>query len=216
MPPVIQLTRRGAIRNDADLASLRRTFDEQQCVMLRGFLEPGLVDEVDAQLERGQFGEFAHDAIATELRLETGVCTGVLQFLTNDPRLFQVVESISGCTGIRSFVGRVYRRFPGRHHDLWHDDVFAPPAPRRLIGMSVNLSAEIFEGGAFEIREASTERRLAALSNVGRGDAILFRLSDSLEHRVSDIRGAVPKTALAGWFLDDLDFDRLLHEIEPR
>ena len=215
MPPVIQLTRRGAMRNDAELDALRRTFDEQQCAALRGFLEPALLSEVQAQMERGEFREFAHGSLATERRLETGICTGLLHFLTNDPQLFRVVESVTGCTGIRSFAGRVYRRFPGRHYDNWHDDVVAPPEPRRLVGMSVNLSADVYTGGVFEIRDAETERLLASLPNVGFGDAILFRLSDSLEHRVSEVRGTLPKTAFAGWFLaDHLDFDTILHEIE--
>lgn len=212
MPPVIQITRRGTLSNDADLAALHHTFARQHCAKLTGFLEPALVDEIHGRLAHGDFREFAHGELATELRLEIGVCTGLLHFLTNDPRLFRVVESISGCTGIRSFAGRVYRRFPGgRHFDSWHGDV---ADPRRLIGMSVNLSADAYEGGVFEIRDVDTERPLASLPNVGSGDAILFRLSDSLEHRVSDVHGAVPKTAFAGWFFADLDFERELHDIE--
>ena len=212
MPAVIQMTRRGAVRNDADLAALHRTFDQQQCAKLSGFLEPAFVDEIRAQIERGEFREFTHGSLATELRLETGICTGLLHFLTNDPQLFQLVESVSGCADIRSFAGRVYRRFPGgRHYDNWHGDV---ADARRLIGMSVNLSADIYEGGVFEIRDVESERPIASLPNVGVGDAILFRLSHSLEHRVSDVRGAFPKTAFAGWFFADLDFEKVLREIE--
>lgn len=213
MPPVIQITRRGTVSNDRDLDALHRTFAAQHCVKLPGFLAPALVDDIQAQLARGDFREFAHGSIATEQRLETGVCTGLLHFLTNDAQLFRLVESISGCAGIRSFAGRVYRRFSGgRHFDNWHGDV---ADRRRLIGMSVNLSAGAYEGGVFEIRELETERPLASLPNVGSGDAILFRLSDALEHRVSEVRGAVPKTAFAGWFFADMDFEQVLHEIEP-
>ncbi len=211
MPPVIQMTRRGSVWNDADLAALHRTFDQQQCAKLSGFLEPTLVDDIRAQIERGEFREFAHGSLATELRLEIGICTGLLHFLTNDPQLFRLVESVSGCTDVRSFAGRVYRRFPGRHYDNWHADV---ADARRLIGMSVNLSVDIYEGGEFQIRDVETERPLASLQNVGYGDAILFRLSHSLEHRVSDVRGAFPKTAFAGWFFTDLDFEKVLHETE--
>lgn len=212
MPPVIQLTRRGAVSNDAGLAALHRTFEQQQCARLTGLLEPALAAEIHDQIARGRFREFAHGSVATELRLDEGVCTGLLHFLVNDPQLFRLVESLSGCTGITAFAGRVYRRFPGgRHHDSWHGDV---ADPRRLIGMSVNLSADVYQGGVFEIREVDTERPLAALPNVGVGDAILFRLSPALEHRVSDVSGTVPKTAFAGWFFAGLDFARVLREIE--
>lgn len=212
MPPVIQVTRRGIVSNDADVATLHRAFAERHCAKLAGFLEPVVLDEVCAQIERGTFREFAHGSIATELRLEAGVCTGVLHFLTNDPRLFRLVESVSGCTGIRSFAGRVYRRHPGgQHHDDWHGDADG----RRLVGMSVNLSTEVYDGGVFEIRDVDTQRPLATLPNVGFGDAILFQLSDAIEHRVSEVHGGSAKTAFAGWFFADLDFDKVLRDTDP-
>jgi hypothetical protein len=209
MPPVIQVTRRGTLSNDADRPALQRTFAERHCAKLNGFLEAGVLDEVRARIERGTFREFAHGTIATELRLDVGIATGLLHFLTNDPRLFRLVESVSGCAGIRCFAGRVYRRFSGgRHHDDWHGDVDG----RRLVGMSVNLSADVYEGGVFEIRDVATQRPLATLPNVGFGDAILFRLADAVEHRVSEVRGAAAKTAFAGWFFADLDFDAVLRD----
>lgn len=208
---MIRLTRSGAVADDADLAVLRRTFAEQHCVRLIKLLEPALAASIQVQMARGRFREFAHGSVATELRLDEGVCTGLLHFLVNDPRLFRLVESISGCRGITAFAGRVYRRFPGVHHDSWHGDV---ADPRRLIGMSVNLSAEAYAGGVFEIRGVDAERPAAALANVGLGDAILFRLSPALEHRVTDVVGDAPKTAFAGWFFTGLDFARVLREVE--
>jgi hypothetical protein len=76
----------------------------------------------------------------------------------------------------------------------------------REIGMSVNLSADVYEGGVFEIRDAESERALASIANVGFGDAILFRVASTLEHRVTDVRGARPKTAFAGWFRTKFDY----------
>jgi hypothetical protein len=209
MPPVIQVTRRGTVINDADVAALRRAFAERHCAKLTGLLDPGLAGEVRAQVERGTFQEYGHGSIARELRLDAGVATGLLHFLTNDPRLFRLVESVSGCTGIGAFAGRVYRRLAGGPHYVdWHDDLDG----RRLVGMSINLSADAYEGGVLEIRDAVTQRSLAALPNVGFGDAIVFRLSDAIQHRVSEVRGAVPKTAFAGWFFADLNFEQVLHD----
>src|SRR4051812_47425723 len=116
MPPVIQVTRRGTVSNDADVAALQRDFTERHCAKLTGFLDPLVLAEVRQQIDRGRFREYARDSVPAEVRLDEGVATGLLHFLTNDPRLFLLVERISGCSGIRSFAGRVYRRFPGRHH----------------------------------------------------------------------------------------------------
>ena len=70
-----------------------------------------------------------------------------------------------------------------------------------MIGMSINLSADGYDGGTFEIRRFGSETLIASLPNVGLGDAILFRIADGLEHQVTAVRGAIPKTAFAGWFV---------------
>jgi 2-oxoglutarate-Fe(II)-dependent oxygenase superfamily protein len=193
-----RLTRTGAEWGNADLDALRNTFTRQHCVKLPGFIEPALLHHIHRLVSNAEFAEFAHDDIASELLMAAGVCTGVLDFLVNDPRLFAFVREATGCLPIRAFVGRVYRRYPGtHHHDSWHDDL----GRQRMVGMSVNLSADQYEGGTFEIRRFNTDTVIAALPNIGYGDAILFRIGEGFEHQVTALRGSFPKTAFAGWFV---------------
>jgi len=193
-----RLTRTGAECGTADLDALRNTFNRQHCVKLSGFLEPGLLRHIHRLVAAAEFAEFEHDGIASELLMAAGVCTGVLDFLVNDPRLFAFVREATRCPPIRAFVGRVYRRYPGtHHHDSWHDDL----GRQRIVGMSVNLSADQYEGGTFEIRRFNTDTVIAALPNTGYGDAILFRIGEGFEHQVTALRGSFPKTAFAGWFV---------------
>lgn len=44
------------------------------------------------------------------------------------------------------------------------------------------------------------------IHNTGYGDALLFRISKQLMHRVQEVIGDIPKIAFAGWFLDVEDF----------
>jgi hypothetical protein len=193
-----RLTRTGPEWRDDDVAALRDTFDRQHCVKLTGFIEPRLLQQIHRLVAAATFAEFVHEGIASELQMSAGVCTGVLDFLVNDPRLFAFIQAVTACAPIRAFIGRVYRRCPGTdHHDSWHDDL----GRQRMIGMSVNLSAGAYEGGTFEIRRFNAARLIASVPNVGCGDAILFRIADGLEHQVTAVRGAVPKTAFAGWFV---------------
>jgi hypothetical protein len=193
-----RLTRTGPEWRDHDVGALRDTFDRQHCVKLPGFIDPPLLQQLHRLVAAAAFAEFVHEGIASELQMAAGVCTGVLDFLVNDPRLFAFIQAVTACPPIRAFVGRVYRRCPGTdHHDSWHDDL----GRQRMIGMSVNLSAEPYEGGTFQIRRFNADTLIASLPNVGFGDAILFRIADGLEHQVTAVRGAVPKTAFAGWFV---------------
>jgi hypothetical protein len=197
--PPLQLTRAGVRRLTADLTPLRDTFRRTHCVRLPALIAPDLLSRIQREVERGEFRAFDHDGIATELRLQSGVATGLLHVLVNDPEVFRFVEELSETSPLRAFLGRVYRRDANGHYDSWHSDL----VEGRRIGMSVNLSAQVYEGGVFDLRETETERMLASIANVGFGDAILFRLAPTLEHQVTAVRGVHPKTAFAGWFLAD-------------
>ena len=133
--------------------------------------------------------------------------TGVLQLLTNAGPLFNLVEAVSGCGPIGSFVGRVYSVVPGQgHHDAWHDDMVGG----RLAAMSLNLGLEPFEGGVLQIREQASRRLLNEIANTGPGDAVVFRLSFGFEHRITEVQGRASKTAFAGWFRGAPEFVTLL------
>ena len=126
-----RLTRTGPEWRDHDVGALRDTFNRQHCVKLPGFIEAPLLRQVHRLVASAAFAEFVHEGIASELQMTAGVCTGVLDFLVNDPRLFEFVRAVTGCAPIRAFVGRVYRRCPGTaHHDSWHDDL----GRQRMIG----------------------------------------------------------------------------------
>jgi 2OG-Fe(II) oxygenase superfamily len=193
-----RLTRTGAERRGADVDTLRDTFSRDHCVKLPGFIEPTLLRQIHRLVASAEFAEFVHEGIASELKMAVGVCSSVLDFLVNDPRLFAFIREVTACPPIRGFAGRVYRRYPGtHHHDSWHDDL----GHHRMVGMSVNLSAGAYEGGTFEIRRVNSDSAIAALPNLGLGDAILFRIDEGFEHQVSALRGSAPKTAFAGWFV---------------
>ena len=203
--PALQLTSRGVIvpGGTAPTMALRDEFRDRRCVRVRSFFEPRLLAQIQQQIAAASFEHRVHGAIATELCMERNACLGMLHFLVNDPLVFRFVEQVSGCDGLMVFLGRVYRmRADCGHFDAWHDDV----RPDRRVGMSVNLGTEPFEGGVFEMRRAETAEPLAAIANVGPGDAILFAIGEDLEHRVTLMHGPVAKTAFAGWFGTTRDY----------
>jgi hypothetical protein len=50
------------------------------------------------------------------------------------------------------------------------------------------------------MRDKRTDRMLVDVANTGLGDAMLFRISEHLVHRITPVEGDAPKTAFAGWF----------------
>jgi hypothetical protein len=209
--PALQLTSRGVVAPGGPAATraLRDEFAARRCVRVISFFDRPLLARLQQQIEESTFVERVHGTIATELCMRKNACLGLLHFLVNDPAVFRFVEQISACEGLMVFLGRVYRmRADCGHYDAWHDDV----RPDRRIGMSVNLGTEPFEGGVFELRRAETEEPLAAIANVGPGDALLFAIDDELEHRVTLMHGSVAKTAFAGWFGTTRDYRDTVHQ----
>jgi predicted 2-oxoglutarate/Fe(II)-dependent dioxygenase YbiX len=74
-----------------------------------------------------------------------------------------------------------------------------------MVGLSVNLSRDTYEGGLLEIRQAVSSRAEYAVASRGFGSAVLFRISPDLRHRVTPVSGR-PRTAYAGWFRGSPDF----------
>jgi hypothetical protein len=140
-----------------------------------------------------------HDVgeLSTELLLLDDQVPGILALLVQDPALLAFVQRLTGCDAIGSFIGRVYRMDAGAgHHDVWHGD----DDDNRMVGLSVNLSPGVYEGGVLELRERGSLRVIHRVANTGPGDAILFRIDHALEHRVTDVAGPQSKIAYAGWF----------------
>lgn len=185
------------------LRELRDRFNEANHIVIAGFLELELLRYIQRNISDDDFYTRTHGEIAYELCLQKYRAHTLLYFLLNNPSLFRFIQEVTGCGKIGCFEGRGYRIVPGQgHYDKWHNDMVG----NRLVAISINLSTEKFEGGELQIRDKQSMRVLNEVANTGFGDAVIFRLSNDLQHRIADIEGRAPKTAFAGWFKSDPDF----------
>lgn len=206
---LIQMTRLGTVvaASDVEMREAGTEFARRGCLLLPQLLAPDLVETFLTRLEGADFYERRHGAIGAELCLTPGPLSGTLEFLANDGRFFDVVETIAGCPTIGCFQGRVYRLEPGGvHYDSWHSDV----GEDRLVAMSINLTPDPYRGGTLQIRNAETGEMLHEIANTGLGDGVIFRIAPSLRHRVTPLEGTVARTAYAGWFRARPSYDELL------
>lgn len=201
---VIALGRGGARAiKGVEWTAQREALDRRHCVLLKNFVPPSLLRQVQPLLKTRRFVESVHDGgaamkIASELTLvDSDPLAKLLEFVTNQAALFEAVEAFTGCDGIQAFVGRGFKMNSG-HFDSWHND-HGKDAPRR-IGLSINLQAAPVCGGEFQIRHTWSDA-VHTFPTPGFGDALLFRLGRLLYHRVLPIKGAVPRFCYAGWFV---------------
>jgi hypothetical protein len=208
--PAVTITRTGlTLADDAALAALSEDFAARNAVRLPGFIDEPLLHHVQAQLRGENFVSRTHEGIGHELCLDCDAVTGLLEFLMNDKRLFEFVDRVTGCGSIRCFDGRMYRMEPVEaHYDSWHHDV----GKGRLIAISINFSERPYEGGVLQLRKKDSVDIPLEVPNLVAGDAIMFRISPDLRHRVTGVVGSAAKTAYAGWFCSQPDYWQLWKE----
>lgn len=218
MKLLFNITRLGLVfsGSSAEIGLARNDFEQQNWIRLPAILDRELWNIIQEQLAASNVEE------AASIYPQLSVSDSALLLLLNNARLFKIIEQITGCGHIGCFRGHIYRVVPGesRHDEIthyqagyetltgWHTDLNGT----RLVALSINLNTEPYLGGVLSIREAKTKRILCELPNSGFGDAILFRINEQLEHRVSDLEGTVPKTAFVGWFESEPDYRTLLAE----
>jgi hypothetical protein len=197
---MIHITRQGlAVSHiDDDLVALRRDFERQHFLLLKDFLHPEVISLILPFLERAKYSPVHYKRVGSELLMEPNPAVDTLSFLTNDMKLFGLLDTITGCGSIGWFQGRIYKLIPDPDQVFdWHDDL---QDHSRLTAMSINLSGRTYCGGLLQIREVNSGKIVGEVANTGFGSAVLFRISEKLEHRVTRIEGDAPRVSFAGWF----------------
>ncbi|HXG57249.1 MAG TPA: 2OG-Fe(II) oxygenase [Vicinamibacterales bacterium] len=183
-----------------ELDAFRVTFEQDHCIQVRGFMQAELLAWIRSHVRADRFVRRVHRDLvppAVDDVMKDEALSAKLFMLLNASALFRTVEAITGCDPIGSYYPTVFRLDPDSGHgDAWHDDLDG----NRLVAMSVNLG-EAYEGGVLQLRDASTLRVLSEVHNDGPGDAVLFRISPALQHRVTPVTGTRARLTMTGWFL---------------
>jgi hypothetical protein len=197
----VVVTRRALIVDHDSTAfdALRQAFARDHVVPLPGFFPQEMLTDLWKRFERAEFSRRVEHGVEIEHTLEESAPLALVLVPLNDPALFTVIDRITNCGAIGCFSGRVQLRRAsanGGHYYPWHSDA----SHDRLVGLSVNLSQQAFEGGLLEIRRAESQRVIAHVANSTPGDAVLFRISPDFEHHVTPVTTEAPRVVLAGWF----------------
>jgi hypothetical protein len=195
MPLTIQLGRAHYRPDPHERTAFRRV----HWIRLPALVDETVLERIEVGLRDARFAEMRHDGVAADsadLRAMGSSASELLVLLCNDPAVLRAIEDITECAPLTRFNGSIYRMLPAAgHRQDWHDDL----VDGRLVALSVNLATSDYEGGVLEIRDRGAHGAIAQIPNTGKGDAVLFKLDASLEHRVTPVTGGV-KTAFAGWF----------------
>jgi len=218
---MLQITQHQIIvPSEQELAKLKEVFFTHHCVVLVQLLGPALRDLMLEKLESAQFYSKSHkDCQAQEFASDLTVrenegALHLIHFVLNNPKFIETIREITGCTAIASFAGRIYRNLPAENHQLdWHSDT---DQPERLLGLSINLSNQPYQGGIFQLRKKNSGEINCEVACDRPGDAHLFLISPKLQHRVTRLEGNSSRTSAAGWFFSAPDRVTLLRTLSSK
>ncbi|MDP9054708.1 MAG: 2OG-Fe(II) oxygenase [Acidobacteriota bacterium] len=197
---MIQLTQTAIIADPESISRLANEFEETGCAALPGLLAPEILKPLLQWLETARFeerNEVHENRIfgTTQFVPETERALFLLQFILNRPALFDLVRQISACPEIGNYIGRIHRTgAESSQHIDWHRDA----VECRALGLCVNLSAEEYTGGLFQIRDPGHTVR-AEIGRQPAGDAFLFRIDLDWQHRLTQVKSG-RRTVGVGWF----------------
>jgi hypothetical protein len=210
---VIQFTSEGVevTASPERLSEAREEFARRRLLHLPGLLSPDLAETVHAGLGRDGFeepdtssansvyrGAYQGGKVGEDLR--PGPTAKVIAERTNDARLLQFVQSITGSPPLTRCIGRVFRLFAMPEDLPWHTDAEGG----RLADLIIHLSPVQHEGARFEMRDKETREIFNTVDKMDFGDALLIRISPKIEHHYKAVTGSVPKVTFSGWFVPQL------------
>ncbi len=185
--------------SDEEFRKLVLEFQEKKHLYLPNFLDSALLSKIQSLVSgKERSGAFSKDV--REFYEVEKVQLSALQFklslIFSEPSLITFVERITGKAGIE-FTEVGIQRMQGANHFIdWHCDNNG----YRFSALSVNLSAEPYEGGDFQIKNISPERVLGSLHNQRAGDAHLFNIGPELRHRVTPVTSTTERRFINLWF----------------
>lgn len=206
---MIRITQNGLVQpSEPEILELQQEFKEKRCIVIPQLVEEKLLENILQGIAKGEFFENNHDQIKNGLyTLEDtlkskNIATHLIHFIINNKEFFKLIQEITGCREIKGFKGRIYKLEPGGQHKLdWHEDTFDPV---RVLAISINLGANPYEGGVFQIKRKNSDEVLREVPCGNLGDAHIFDISNNLLHRVTATTGKHPRVAAAGWFTDEI------------
>jgi len=209
---MIQFTKEGVevTASPAELREAREEFKKHKLVHLPALLSSELADIVRRGIEQDGFEEpdlttgiaatvyrGAYQAAGVCQDLRQGAIAELIKSRTNDPRLLNFIETITGTPPLTKCIGHVYRLLPTDNDLPWHTDAEGG----RVADLMIDLSDGKHDGGRFEMRDAQTHEIINAVDPVPFGDGLLVPISPQIEHHHTAITGAVPKVNFSGWFV---------------
>jgi hypothetical protein len=207
---MIQFTRDGvtATATAGELRAARERFEHDKLLRLPGLIAPDLAQVVRDGMERDGFQQPDEATMKSvyggwygpvRQDLNRGPTIDLLDSRVNDPAFLRFVQELAGTPPLARCVGRVFRLRATDEDHIWHTDAEGG----RLADIVIDLSADRYAGGAFEMRDAATKQIFTVVDDMQYREGVLARISAAIEHHNRKVTGTTQRITYVGWFVPE-------------
>ena len=185
----------------AQVQAARAEFAHSRALLIPGLLTADFLALLHRVWSVGRF-DVQQDNEVGQPRVEASErCGAALSLALSQRGLLEWLQDVTGVAPLGSVEGGVIQFQAGQGAGLlWHDDL---NRPFRQLAMTLNLGTASYDGGVFELRRKGEEALLMRHHHTGAGDALVFAVDGTLEHRVTPVSSGGPRTVFAGWVFQD-------------
>ena len=191
----------GIVIDKTKFVSYQREFAETNCIFIQDFLSQKVLDNLLKKITTKDFlTKIELDGVekfGNVLALPSHhIAVMILNMMLNDNNLLSILQEITDCEKINDFVGRVHRSNIKELHEIgWHGD----NSDNRLLAITLCLGTTVYTGAEFQLRKKQTAINLRQFGQLNAGEAIIFKISPELEHRLAPLQSG-QRTVGVGWF----------------
>ncbi len=206
---MIQFTREGVTTaTESSIEAAREVFERAKLLRIPDLLAWDFAEDVRKGMQRdgfeapdeatmksvygGWYGKVRED-------LNPGVTNDMLNKRVNDPAFLEFVRQVAGTAPLQRCVGRVFRLLRTDEDLIWHTDAEGG----RVADLVIDLSAERYQGGRFEMRHASSKEIFTTMDSMQYREGALARISADIEHHNRRVTSVNPRITFVGWFVPE-------------
>ncbi len=195
----VQLASDGVTFVDQAEGAVAAAFAERSAVVLSGLLDPEFRRMIAPAL-RHPFVEQRIDGAPGMRQVEPGIqpASRALELALRRAPMLRWLERVADCGPLNHVEGEIAEhRAGGEDYLSWHQDTHKPG---RKLALVIDLSDTPYAGGMFELRDRESKDMLVQHHHNQPGSALLFRIADTLEHRVLSVTDGGPRRVFASAF----------------
>jgi len=194
---------------EEDMRQWQKSFMEDHVVRLPVLFDEGLLEEISAQVKGAAFETFSHGKLGYDYTMRGNITQAMLSALLSQEKLVDLIEKVTGLAqgSVVKLNARVYEMRQRRDADGWHSDV--DYQNRRVVAFGLNLQKEAVQGGELLLKRPWSLRKLGRFPVSAFGELTIFRIAQGLRHKVSPVKGDVPRLYCVGWYgaAENFDYD---------